>query len=179
MFYDMEILSEKAGFFIGDVLFNVPKQKFGKSAIIFKLRSVMQNFLRRGYPLKVWLITLVCGPYLGMLLNFLWSPDMFEASMLYGPLFIAFVSIFFSLPAFGIYYIVYVMIIKIIRSEIILKAILCLISCFGVAVTFVIGGVATMLQPSNEDGFLFFNGYIITTLLAGILCKIFIKDTKN
>lgn len=139
----------------------------------------MQNFLRRGYPLKVWLITLVCGPYLGMLLNVLWSRDIFDTSILYGPLFIAFASIFFSLPAFGIYCFVYAMIKKRISSQIILKAILCFISCVGVIVTFFIADITTMLQPSNTDGFLFFLGYIITTLLAGILCRVFIKDAKN
>jgi len=139
----------------------------------------MRNLVARAYPIKVWLITLLGGPSLGIFLNILNDSDSFEASMLYAPLVIAFVSTFISLPAFGIYYMMYMGLAKIIKSEVILKAILCSYSCIAVVGTFIVGDVRTMLQPTNKDGFLFFLGYIITTLLAGILCKVFIRDSKN
>ena len=132
--------------------------------------------LNKSYPFKVWICTCICGPFLGIVFNVAYDPDIFETSMIYGPLLLGIMAMLISLPAFIVYYFLFRFLGLKLKSEFVLKVILSLFNCGAVILIFLISGLKTMMQPSNTDGFLFFQGTIIITLLAGFFFKAYQKQ---
>src|SRR5690606_12650275 len=134
----------------------------------------MKAGLNKYYPFKVWAATLICGPFLGIILNIVRRPDLFELDyFLGGPWLLALGGAFVSLPAFAIYYLAYQLLRQRLRSELYFKLILCPVSIICVILTIYFLISEAMLQPSNRDGFLLTLSYLFCVLVAGISFKIF------
>ena len=77
-------------------------------------------------------------------------------------------GIFATLPAFGIYYGAYRLLIKRPKPEFVIKLILIPLSIAGIlASLYFFGGVA-MLSPGNRDGFLLTAVYCLAALFFGL-----------
>jgi hypothetical protein len=139
----------------------------------------MNFILNKSYPFKVWVVTILVGPYLGLFLNLMREPGRFDISILYVPLFLAILYAFTSLPAFALYYLLFHFFGRILKSEVLLKIILCLFSCAIIISMFIICDMEVMLRRSNKDGFLFFQGILYSTLASGILFKSYASKAQT
>src|SRR6476620_2303972 len=132
----------------------------------------MHVSLNKYYPFKVWAVTLIGGPFLGILLNIVRRPDSFELSyLLAGPVLLAFGGVFVSLPAFAIYYFAYRVLREKMPSELYFKLILCPLSILGIIITVYFFVSEAMFHPSNRDGFLMILSYLFCAVIASISFK--------
>ncbi len=129
--------------------------------------------MNKYYPFQVWAATLICGPFLGIILNIVRRPDSFEIGhLLADPIFLALGGAFASLPAFAFYYLSYRFLRQKVQSEFYFKLILCPVSILCLIFTVYFFVSEEMFQPSNRDGFIILLSYLFCALLAGIYFRI-------
>jgi hypothetical protein len=139
----------------------------------------LSTALNKNYPYKVWAITVLLGPYLGLLTMMAYRTYGYEWSMLYGPLVLGVLSAIFTFPAFGLYYLLFLRLGKRIRSVYLFKSVLCLYCCTIIFVIFYIMNPEILNASLNMHGFLFFMSFIVANLVPGLLFKARYKNVRE
>jgi hypothetical protein len=133
----------------------------------------MEVTLNKYYPFLVWLFILVVSPTLAMIWNAIAEPWDFDSSYLLMPLFLAISGVFVSLPAFGLFFLSFRQIPKLIDSPIILKAVFIFICLIVTTFTIYFLFDKIFLEPSNRDGFRVFLSYLITVPIGVLSFKLY------
>jgi hypothetical protein len=124
------------------------------------------------YPFQVWASTLLFGSFLGIWLNFIRRPDSFDIGWaLVSPIVLSLLGIFASLPAFGVYYLSFLLLHQRLKSTLLLKVLLGTLSIAGTLATLYFFGSKDMLSPTNRDGFLLTESYVFVVIFSGLIFR--------
>ena len=124
-------------------------------------------FTSNTYPYKHWLTTLAVGPLILIIQDIFFGNNNLNDSIGIYMLFLVF-GLFFSLPAFAFYLLLFNLIIRKTNSTFIIKTVLSLTTIVGVFVTIkLIGG--TMMTPKLASYY----------SVALIICSLFYKIKKQ
>ncbi len=94
---------------------------------------ILLTYLKNPYPFKVWLFTLFAGPLVGIWYDFfLWPQDAELGWLFGGPILLTIGGVFISLPAFIIFFAVFLLFEKTGLPEIVFKLLLSLLAVAGV-----------------------------------------------
>jgi hypothetical protein len=146
------------------------------------LDQTLKKRIDKYYPFKAWALTLICGPFLGILFDSIRKPERFDITILIGgPLLMAIHGSIVSLPAFGLYVIIFRILAGRLKYVFLLKLILGLITIPVILITFYFLVNKEMLSPSNRDGFLMVVGHLVSGFLSGFAFRIYTveRDDKS
>lgn len=133
----------------------------------------MQVSLSKYYPFKVWATILIISPVLAVVWNAIAEPWDFNSDAIIIPIFLFFGGAFVSLPAFGIFFLSYKQLPKLVTSEIVVKILLIIICLLitGLTIYFLVDKV--LIQQSNRDGFRVFLSYLIVVPISVFIFKLY------
>lgn len=133
----------------------------------------MKASLSRYYPFKVWASILAISPILAVVWNAIAEPWDFNSDAILTPLFLIVGGAFVSLPAFGIFFLSFKQIPKLVASEIVVKMLLIIICLLITTLTIYFLVDKVLMQPGNRDGFRVFLSYLILVPISVLAFKLY------
>ena len=122
----------------------------------------MQPRLNKYYPFLVWISILLISPTLATIWNGIAQPWDFDSGYLLMPPAMAIGGAIVSLPGFGLFFLSFKHLPKLVEQVMLIKMLLIIICLLLTVLTIYFLVDIVFMEPSNSDGFRVFLSYIIT-----------------